>query len=54
MTYQVNEYVEPNNVEEYVTRSVQSFLGDPADNEYQRGFLGAMLIFAEETLGLRG
>ena len=28
------------------------FLGDPPDNEYQRGFLGAMLIVAEEALGL--
>ena len=39
--------------EEYVTNSVQTFLGDPPDNEYQRGFLGALLIVAEEALGLQ-
>ena len=44
--------VKPNSVAEYVTRSVQSFLGDPPDNEYQHGFLSAMLAIAKEALGM--
>jgi hypothetical protein len=38
-------------VEEYVTSSVQSFLGDPPDTNFQRGFLSAMLVVAEEHWG---
>ena len=29
----------PTSVEEYVTSSTQTFLGDPPDSDYQRGFL---------------
>lgn len=43
-------HIKPANVEEYVTSSVQTFLGDPPDSDYQRGFLGAMLIVAKEPL----
>jgi len=46
-------HIKPANVEEYVTSSVQTFLGDPPDSDYQRGFLGAMLIVAKEPLGLQ-
>jgi hypothetical protein len=53
MTEQMNECDMPNTVEGYVTSSVQAFLRDPPDNDYQRGFLGAMLIVASEALGLR-
>jgi hypothetical protein len=48
MSDQVGKYVE-----DYVTSSVQSFLGDPPDSEFQFGFLGAMLVVAKEALGLR-
>jgi hypothetical protein len=40
-------------VEEYVTRSVQMFLVDPPDTDYQCGFLAALLVLAKEALGLR-
>ena len=46
-------HIKPANVEEYVTSSVQTFLGDPPDSDYQRGFLGAMLVVAEEALRLQ-
>ena len=53
MSDHVEKYVKPANVEEYVTSSVQTFLGDLPDSDWQRGFLGAMLVIAEEALGLR-
>ena len=40
-------------VEEYVTSSVQLFLGDPPDTEFQCGFLGALLVLAEEAIGVQ-
>ena len=46
-------YVKPATVEEYVLSSVETFLNDPPDTDYQRGFLAAMLVLAEEALGLR-
>lgn len=52
MAKQVKRHVKPNSLVEYVTRSVQSFLGDAPDNEYQRGFLSAMLAIAKEALGM--
>jgi hypothetical protein len=39
-------------VEKYVKESVQSFLGDPPDNDFLCGFLSAMLVVEEEALGL--
>jgi hypothetical protein len=40
-------------VEEYVTRAVQTFLADAPDTDFQRGFLAALLVLAEEALELR-
>jgi hypothetical protein len=40
-------------VEEYVESCVHGFVSDPPDTDYQLGFLGAMLVLAEEALGLR-
>jgi len=53
MTKRTAEYLKPANVEEYVRRSVEGFLGDPPDTDFQRGFLASLLIVAEEALGLR-
>lgn len=39
--------------EEYVKDCVQGMVSDPPDTNYQVGFLGAMLVIAEEALGLR-
>lgn len=39
-------------VEKYVERCVQGMVSDPPDTDYQLGFLGAMLVLAEEALGL--
>jgi hypothetical protein len=39
-------------IEKYGERAVQSFLSDPPDTDFQRGFLSAMLVIAEEALGL--
>jgi hypothetical protein len=47
------EYVRPANVEEYARSSVEAFLGDPPDTDFQRGYLASLLIVAEEALGLR-
>jgi hypothetical protein len=32
---------------------VAAHLPDPPDTDFQRGFLAALLVFAEEALGLR-
>jgi hypothetical protein len=47
------DFVMPITVEEYVKGSVEAFLNDPPDTDYQRGFLAAMLVLAKEALGLR-
>jgi hypothetical protein len=52
MSEHVEKCAKPENAEEYVRSSVASFLSDPPDSEYQRGFLGAMLIVAKEALDL--
>ena len=39
-------------VENYIRSSVQTFLVDPPDSEFQRGFLSALLVVAKEALGL--
>jgi hypothetical protein len=36
-----------------VQSSVQSFLVDPPDSEFQQGFLSALLVLAKEALELR-
>ena len=40
-------------VEDYVSSSVKSFLGDPPDSDFQCGFLSALLVIAKEALGQR-
>jgi hypothetical protein len=35
----------------YLERALFAFLGDPADSDYQRGFLAALLVVYEEGLG---
>jgi hypothetical protein len=40
-------------VEEYVESCVQGLVNNPPETRYQLGFLGAMLVLAEEALGLR-
>jgi hypothetical protein len=35
----------------YLERAMQGFLGDPADSDYQRGFLAALLVVYREGLG---
>jgi len=37
----------------YIKSSVAAHLPDPPDTDFQRGFLAALLVFAEEALGLR-
>jgi hypothetical protein len=36
--------------EEFVTNSLTSFVRDPADSDYQRGFLAAMIEVAEQMI----
>jgi hypothetical protein len=35
----------------YVANALLSYLGDPPDSDYQRGFLGALLVLYTEGLG---
>ena len=35
----------------YVEQALHGFLRDPADSEYQRGFLAALIVLYEEGLG---
>jgi len=46
------EYNMADQVEEYVTSAVQTFLVDPPDTDSQWGFLSALLVVAKEALGL--
>ncbi|RYF08826.1 MAG: hypothetical protein EOO77_24880 [Oxalobacteraceae bacterium] len=36
---------------EYVVQSIESFLTDPPDSDFHRGFLSAMLIVYTDSLG---
>ena len=47
------EKYSPAYVEEYVRSTVQGFVGDPPDSDYQSGFLAALLVIAQEALGHR-
>ena len=40
------------NVYTYINGSVEPYLRDPPDTEFQRGYLAALLNVAEEALGL--
>lgn len=35
----------------YIERAMLGFLGDPADSDFQRGFLAALLVTYREGLG---
>lgn len=35
----------------YIHQALMGFLSDPADNNYQRGFLSALLVVYQEGLG---
>jgi hypothetical protein len=41
------------NIYTYVTNSVEASLLNPPDTDFQRGYLAALLVLAEEALGLR-
>lgn len=38
-------------VEDYITSSVQTFLGDPPNSDAQWGYMSALLAVAKEALG---
>lgn len=38
-------------IERHVLEEIEGFLGDPPDNEFQRGYLAALLNVATEGLG---
>ena len=40
------------NVEEFVRTAIQGFVNDPPDSDFQCGYLGAMLVFAKEAIGV--
>ena len=40
-------------VQRYLEESIQAFLVDPPDSDFLRGYLSALLVVAEEALGLR-
>lgn len=35
----------------YIERALSGYLGDPADSQYQQGFLAALLVIYREGLG---
>jgi len=35
----------------YIDQALWGFMNDPVDSEYQRGFLGALLVVYEEACG---
>ncbi len=39
-------------VQKYITESIESYLSDPPDSDFLCGYLSAMLVVAEESLGL--
>jgi len=47
----MEEGVSLGNVQKYVRSSVETFLADPPDSEFQAGFLSALLAIAKEALG---
>ena len=53
MSKEKSDNVSSTNVEEYVERSLQTFLGDPPDTDAQWGYLSALLAVAKEALGQR-
>jgi hypothetical protein len=40
-------------VDSYIMRAVQGFLNDPPDDEFQRGFLSALVVVYREGLSGR-
>lgn len=38
----------------YIEQAVESFLKDPPDSDYQRGYLAALLTVWEEAIGSKG
>ena len=47
MSKEKSDNVSSTNVEEYVKRSLQTFLGDPPDTDAQWGYLSALLAVAK-------
>lgn len=41
------------NIYDYVIASVAASLSNPPDSDFQRGYLAALLVLADEALGLR-
>jgi hypothetical protein len=39
-------------VQKYLTESIESYLSDPPDSDFLCGYLSALLVVAEESLGL--
>lgn len=52
MTDQLAKYIEPADAGEYVSSAVQTFLGDPPDTDFQRGFLTALLVSRKRRWGI--
>ena len=44
--------IEPARASNYVKRALEGFLTDPADTDYQRGYLAALLVLYREGLGM--
>lgn len=36
----------------YISSSIQSFDGDPADSDFQEGYLAALYVIGKEALGM--
>jgi hypothetical protein len=39
-------------IETYLREAMERFITDPPDDEYQQGFLGALMVIYEEALGM--
>ena len=39
-------------VQRYLEKSIQAYLGDPPDSDFLDGYLSALLVVAEEAIGL--
>lgn len=39
--------------EDYMRKVLLSFVGDPPDNDFQRGYHAAMTVFAKEAMGFK-
>jgi hypothetical protein len=40
-------------VRRYIEESLRGFVNDPPDNDFQRGFLEALIVIMQEAVGVR-